>query len=118
MPVRFPGMPFWIGTFEGLPSSPQNLNWKLVGMGSKFTIANWVMKFPPSAICAILSAFVKLSEGGRTVRVKVWLENADALSVTPTVKLYVPGVTGVPLSTPALESDSPGGNAPDINAQL
>ena len=74
--------------------------------------------FPPSTIWASLIALVKLSEDGRSVRVKVWLETADALSVTRTVKLNVPTAVEVPLSTPVLESVSPAGNVPDVTAQV
>ena len=117
MPAKLPGTPFCIGIAKALPLSPQKLNWKLTCDCSKFTMPNCVTKFPPSTTWAILSVLVKLSEEGRMVRLKVRLENADALSVTPTVKLEVPVLAGVPLSTPAFDSDSPAGNAPDIKAQ-
>ena len=39
----------------------------------------------------------------------------DALSVTSTVKLNVPVLEGVPLSTPAPDNASPPGNVPEAN---
>ena len=39
-------------------------------------------------------------------------------SVAVTVKLNTPAVVGVPLRTPALESDRPVGTVPDVTAKL
>ena len=52
------------------------------------------------------------------VRVKDLVAAAAALSVTFTVKLYVPPVPGIPDRLPVLEIDRPVGNVPEANDQL
>ena len=47
-----------------------------------------------------------------TARVNGWEVAPDALSVTETVKLDVPTPVGVPLITPAVDSDNPAGRVP------
>lgn len=42
----------------------------------------------------------------------------DPLSVTPTVKFEVPALVGVPLITPAVDSDNPAGKVPVETAQV
>ena len=42
----------------------------------------------------------------------------DPLSTTWTVKLVVPGVVGVPLTTPAADNVRPAGNVPDRTDQI
>jgi len=42
----------------------------------------------------------------------------EPLSVTRTVKFDVPEFVGVPLITPAVESDNPGGNVPTVTAHV
>ena len=59
-----------------------------------------------------------MSEKFQMVKLADADEVLDAESVTVTVKLYDPGVVGVPASTPPEERLSPGGNEPDAIAQL
>jgi hypothetical protein len=62
---------------------------------------------------------VVITSAGLMVRVNARVAVAVALSVTWAVKLYVPAVVGVPLSTPlAAFSVSPGGSAPALTDQL
>jgi len=61
---------------------------------------------------------VVIASDATTVRLKVLVIVAGALSVTRTVKLYVPAVVGVPVIAPALESASPGGRVPDEIAHV
>src|SRR5437588_7558290 len=84
--------------------------------------------FPPLAnnfceYCAPTAPFgswvpvVMLSAGVLIVRLKDLVAVAAALSLTFTVKLYVPPVDGVPDKLPVLESDRPVGNVPEANDQ-
>src|ERR1017187_4226937 len=50
-----------------------------------------------------------------TVRLNVWVEVAELLSVTVAGKEYVPATVGVPVITPAVESVRPDGRLlPDV----
>jgi hypothetical protein len=60
------------------------------------------------------------SGGGLTVREKV-LESVlggDAESLTPTVKVVVPWVVGVPVMSPPADRDRPSGREPDVRVQV
>ncbi len=60
-----------------------------------------------------------IASTGLMVTANALVALAVALSVTRAVKLYVPAVVGVPLSTPlAAFNPSPGGSVPALTAQL
>jgi hypothetical protein len=48
---------------------------------------------------------------GLTVILKLCVSKSPVASVARTLKLYGPGAVGVPLITPALDNDKPGGSA-------
>ncbi len=62
---------------------------------------------------------LRMVSGGQTIaRVNCLVAVMERASVTRTVKVDVPAVVGVPVSTPALERDNPAGREPAVNANV
>ena len=75
-----------------------------------------VVQPPPSTICGIRYALLKVNEVP-IVMLNVCMTLVAAESVTFTVKLRVPDDVGVPLIAPELENDIPCGIAPETKTQ-
>jgi hypothetical protein len=70
--------------------------------------------WPPLCATELITGDV---DDGVIAKLKDWVALWESLSFTPTVKLNVAGVVGVPLSTPLLESPIPGGKLPETRDQ-
>jgi hypothetical protein len=101
------------GRLRALPSSAWKTNLTATGAEEVLMSEMVVSQPPPAAMWDSVPARAK-EPPPITVRLNVWVAAAEALSATRTVKLELPAVVGVPAITPALESASPAGRAPDV----
>lgn len=85
---------------------------------SRFTIEMSVLHPPPSTMSPRRSALLNVDPVEPMVKLKFAVVFKAVASVAVMLKVSVPFVVGVPEINPALESESPGGSAPEASVKV